>query len=118
MAQGPGLSQPLEGERKITAYVDHDCPFGQNSSCPDDLWTHHYSGLHWHEVVTGGVGLTWMGPYAYEGHEGTDYSVTTGNGVLATARGKVVTRTYVSGYGYHVVIDHGGGLRTDRKSVV
>ena len=49
----------------------------------------------------------------YVGHTGMDIAIPTGTEIQAVAAGKVLyTRMSSSGYGYHVVINHGGGIVT------
>jgi len=46
-------------------------------------------------------------------HWGTDFSAPTGTPIYATGDGKVTTyKRSRSGYGYHIVIDHGFGYET------
>jgi murein DD-endopeptidase MepM/ murein hydrolase activator NlpD len=45
-------------------------------------------------------------------HGGQDITGPTGLPVIATARGKVVTREFSSSFGNYVVLDHGDGIRT------
>lgn len=47
-----------------------------------------------------------------EMHTGLDIPAPTGYNILAAESGKVITAGYVNGYGYTVVISHGGGLST------
>ena len=51
--------------------------------------------------------------YGYWGHTGTDIAAPSGTPIYASMSGTVTiaTQSY-SGYGLHVVIDHGGGLTT------
>ena len=49
----------------------------------------------------------------YVGHTGMDIAIPTGTEVRAVAAGKVLyTKMSSGGYGYHVVINHGGGIVT------
>ena len=50
----------------------------------------------------------------YKMHTGVDIAGAGCNGknVVAAANGKVITAGWISGYGYTVMIDHGGGIVT------
>ena len=49
----------------------------------------------------------------YAGHTGIDFAIPTGTEIRAAAAGRVLyTRMAPGGYGYHVVIFHGGGIVT------
>jgi murein DD-endopeptidase MepM/ murein hydrolase activator NlpD len=68
------------------------------------------SDLAWPLIgsITSGFGPRWGG-----NHTGIDIDGVTGQPIRASKSGSVVTASYDnSGYGYHVVIDHGGGLAT------
>lgn len=43
-------------------------------------------------------------------HQGIDIDCVTGRRSGRQKSGTVVSATYDSGYGYHVIIDHGGGF--------
>ncbi len=45
-------------------------------------------------------------------HKGMDYAAPYGTNILAAKSGTVVYAGYKSGYGYHVIINHGNGMRT------
>lgn len=45
-------------------------------------------------------------------HAGVDLAAPYGSAILAAEAGTVTTATFGSGYGYYVVISHGGGLAT------
>lgn len=49
---------------------------------------------------------------AYKLHEGIDIGAPLGTPIRAVAAGKVIESRPASGYGYIVVIDHGGGVST------
>lgn len=48
----------------------------------------------------------------YELHKGLDFVAPYGSPIQVTAAGVVVKAELSGGYGYHVVVDHGFGLRT------
>lgn len=45
-------------------------------------------------------------------HTGLDFTAPTGSKIIATGEGIVVFAGYASGYGYHVIINHGFGYQT------
>lgn len=45
-------------------------------------------------------------------HTGQDIAAASGTPIKAAGSGKVITATYLNGYGNTVVIDHGGGVST------
>ena len=66
------------------------------------------SGFAWpiRGTITSGYGPRWGGT-----HSGIDIDCVTGDPIRASRAGRVVTASYDGGgYGYHVVIDHGGGF--------
>lgn len=68
------------------------------------------SGFAWpfNGAITSGYGERWG-----RMHTGLDIDCVTGNPIRASKAGTVVTASYDgSGYGYYVVIDHGGGFAT------
>lgn len=68
------------------------------------------SGFAWpfSGSITSGYGPRWG-----RMHSGIDIDCSTGDPIRASKGGSVVTATYDgSGYGYYVIIDHGGGFAT------
>lgn len=63
--------------------------------------------------VTSGFGFR-PNPFGwgYEFHQGIDFVADYGAPVYATAAGTVVKAEWESGYGNHVIVDHGYGLET------
>lgn len=58
-------------------------------------------------------GYVSCGFYGYWGHTGMDIAANTGTAVYAAASGTVTKAVYNStGYGYHIIISHGGGIET------
>ncbi len=58
-------------------------------------------------------GYVSCGFYGYWGHTGMDIAANTGTAVYASASGTVTKAAYNStGYGYHIIINHGGGVET------
>ena len=58
-------------------------------------------------------GYVSCGFYGYWGHTGLDIAANTGTAVYASAAGTVTKAVYNStGYGYHLIISHGGGVET------
>ena len=71
-------------------------------------------GENWRNVVTSEFGNR-RDPFTGErrGHTGMDLAVPTGTSVRAALPGTVTVSAYNrGGYGYYVMIDHGGGLAT------
>ena len=71
-------------------------------------------GSGWQARVTSEFGYR-RDPFTGEwaGHTGMDMAVPTGTPVRAALDGTVTVSTYnAGGYGYYVMIDHGGGLAT------
>ncbi len=58
-------------------------------------------------------GYVSCGFYGYWGHTGMDIAANSGTAVYAAASGTVTKAVYNStGYGYHIIISHGGGVET------
>lgn len=66
------------------------------------VWPVHVTssyGMRWHPVFGG-----------YRLHSGIDFAAHYGQHVFAAERGTVILARYYGGYGYTVIIDHGGGI--------
>ncbi len=50
--------------------------------------------------------------HIYKLHTGIDIGAARGTDILAAADGTVIAASYSSGYGYYIMIDHGGGIVT------
>ena len=86
--------------------IDAGLPFiGVNGFCSP-------IGENWRNVVTSEFGYR-SDPFTGQrkGHSGMDLAVVTGTPVRAALAGTVTVSAYnAGGYGYYVMIDHGGGL--------
>ena len=91
-----------------SGFAGSDAPFiGADGFCSP-------IGENWRNVVTSEFGYR-RDPFTGErkGHSGMDLAVPTGTSVRAALPGTVTVSTYNrGGYGYYVMIDHGGGLAT------
>lgn len=61
--------------------------------------------------VNGGV-TSYYGPRWGRMHTGIDIDAVSGQPIVATKEGQVVLASSYSGYGYAVILDHGGGIGT------
>jgi murein DD-endopeptidase MepM/ murein hydrolase activator NlpD len=77
------------------------------ASAPEPPSTSRVGGFAWPVAgaVTSGYGERWG-----RMHQGIDIDCVTGDLIRASKSGVVIVATYDGGYGYHVVIDHGGGF--------
>lgn len=53
---------------------------------------------------------TVFGQYSF--HKGIDFPCSVGTNVYAVDKGTVIKATYTYAYGWHIVVDHGGGVST------
>ena len=53
---------------------------------------------------------TVFGKYSF--HKGIDFPCSVGTNVYAVDKGTVIKATYTYAYGWHIVVDHGGGVST------
>ena len=79
--------------------------------------TANYSGTYIWPVTTGRISSEYgwrIHPVEKNNrlHAGIDIAVPTGTTVYAAAAGKVITASFLSGYGNTVIIDHGGKIST------
>jgi murein DD-endopeptidase MepM/ murein hydrolase activator NlpD len=107
-AQGNvNLRLPFDGTHRLTAYVDHRSP---NYTYDGNVLV--YNGEERLNCANWGDTWTNQGPYCYDGHNATDYSLYR-EPVLAAASGKVTFRDWRSNdYGNSIRIDHGNGYET------
>ena len=70
-------------------------------------------GEGWRSIVTSEFGYR-RDPFTGQtrGHTGMDLAVVTGTPIRAALAGTVTAASYDAGYGYYVMLDHGGGLAT------
>lgn len=102
---GISLRPPFDGTYRVTAYFDHNRPTyctGANGVITI------YNG----ESVAANCSSQTGDPYPYDGHDGWDWSMSTGIDVLAAAAGRVVYSDVWGCYGHTIVIDHGNGYHT------
>ena len=64
-------------------------------------WVSSEYGNRWHPILQ-----------YYRFHSGIDIAVDSGVPIKAAEDGTVIVAARDSGYGYYVVIDHGGGIST------
>jgi hypothetical protein len=108
MAQGGlNLRLPFSGTHRLTAYVDHRSPTYGNDTYSNIVV---YNGEDRIPCADCGQAWTTQGPYCYNGHDGTDYSLDCGTSVLAAADGTVAF--IGTEYGNTIKIDHENGYRT------
>lgn len=88
---------------KLQREIDY---IGGQMTWPLPSWKYYPSG--------GGVFGWRMHPIFFEWrmHSGVDLGGTTGKNIVAANDGVVSVASWGSGYGHHVVIDHGGGIST------
>lgn len=78
-------------------------------------WGSPFPGKDWKSVVTSEFGYRIDPVTGAKGtfHAGIDIGYPTGTVISAVKEGTVTAANYyTSGYGYHVIIDHGGGYKT------
>jgi murein DD-endopeptidase MepM/ murein hydrolase activator NlpD len=103
---GVVLHPPFNGTYRVTAYFDHDSP---NYATGADNYCWIYNG----EQVASSYANKTGEPYPYDGHDGWDWSMTTGTDVLAAAAGTVVLSQNNWGcYGHTIIVDHGNSYYT------
>ncbi len=105
-AGGIKLRPPFGGTYRTVAYFDHDEPsYGIGA----DGYIQIYNG----ERVPSSYANKTGEPYPYDGHDGWDWSMSTGTDVLAAADGEVVVSQDNYGcYGHTIILDHGNGYYT------
>jgi len=105
-AGGIKLRPPFGGTYRTVAYFDHDEPsYGIGA----DGYIQIYNG----ERVPSSYANKTGEPYPYDGHDGWDWSMSTGTDVLAAADGEVVVSQDNYGcYGHIIILDHGNGYYT------
>ena len=78
-------------------------------------WGSPFPGRDWKSVVTSEFGYRTDPVTGAKGtfHAGIDIGLPTGTVISAVKEGTVTAANYyTTGYGYHVIIDHGGGYKT------
>ena len=101
------MYKTLTGQGSSSSVVFPDTGTGQLAS--------PFPDVDWRSVLTSGYGSR-TDPITGEPgnfHTGIDLARPTGTGIYAAEAGTVITVKYnTTGYGYHVIIDHGNGLQT------
>jgi len=69
--------------------------------CPSSKTISSYYGNRLHPILK-----------KYKMHTGIDISASQGSSIVAANKGTVIMAGWQSGYGYTVVVDHGGGITT------
>lgn len=78
-------------------------------------WGSPFPGKDWRSVVTSEYGYRTDPVTGKKGsfHAGTDIAFPAGTPICAVREGTVIAANYyTTGYGYHIIIDHGNGYKT------
>lgn len=105
-----GYGNPNYVSAVLKYYLDTSTSGGGSAG-----WGSPFPGKDWKSVVTSEFGYRVDPVYGTQGafHAGLDIGYPTGTIISAVKEGTVeAANYYTTGYGYHVIINHGGGYKT------
>ena len=97
ISQSNALVNQIKNLQKSGAYAGGSMTW----PCPSSKTISSYYGNRLHPILK-----------KYKMHTGIDISARQGTSIVAANKGTVIMAGWQSGYGYTVVIDHGGGITT------
>lgn len=96
-------------------YLDSSTGTGGSAAAGASGWGSPFPGKNWKTVVTSEFGYRTDPVTGVKGkfHAGIDIGYPAGTSISAVREGVVTAvNYYTSGYGYHIIIDHGNGYKT------
>jgi len=105
-----GYGNPNYVSAVLKYYLDTSMTGGGSAG-----WGSPFPGKDWKSVVSSEFGYRVDPVTGVQGafHEGIDIAYPAGTVISSVKEGTVTAANYyTSGYGYHVIIDHGGGYKT------
>jgi len=97
ISQSNALVNQIKNLQKSGAYAGGSMTW----PCPSSKTISSYYGNRLHPILK-----------KYKMHTGIDISAKQGASIVAANKGTVIMAGWQSGYGYTVVVDHGGGITT------